>query len=527
LPSPPVVRSVLLCVAFGIGVAGRRSVDALHLLALSVLAMLVYDPLDLYNAGFQLSFGTVLGLILFTKPVLAAMKWTADPDQTIADSFRAPPGPLRAAWEALNRALTGALAAGFVAWIVSAPLIAYHFEQLNPWAIAAGIILAPIVFAALVCGLLKVVLTFLWPGAAPLWATIAAAPVAAMRHTVDWLASLPLGDVPVPAPSVLLILLFYVLLLPMLAPCRQAGLRWCLRGGRAVVFGLILLLPFQVGLTRRQSGPGETRITLLAVGAGQCAVVEPPSGRVVLLDVGSTHLADLVPKCLGPYLRSRGRTSVDTVVLSHPNYDHYSAAEEVVQGYGVREVLTSAHFRHHSVGSSSAEHLLTSLSEFHRPPREVHPGEQIPLGQETTLEVLWPPADLPPKIEANNASLVLRLTHAGRSILFTGDIQDDAMAPLLKNPEQLRADILVAPHHGSSEPLTARFIEAIHPTTILSSNDRSLTSKQRRLDTMLAPGNIPLLRTNRCGAITITLGPKGEMRVEPFLSQRPVPALSK
>jgi competence protein ComEC len=519
LPSPPVVRSVLLCVAFGAGVASRRAVDALQLLALSVLAMLVYDPLDLYNAGFQLSFGTVLGLILFTKPVLAAMSWTSDRDQAIADSLR-PKSTWRAAWEALNRALTAALAAGFVAWGVSAPLIAYHFEQLNPWAIFAGIVLAPIVFVALVCGLLKVVLTLLWPSAAPVWASVAAAPVAGMRHTVDWLAALPLGDVPVPAPPLLLIALFYLLLLPMLAPCPQAGLRWCLRGGRAVAFGLILLLPFQVGLTGRQSGPGETRVTLLSVGAGQCAVIEPPSGRVVLLDVGSTHLADLVPKCLGPYLRSRGRTSVDTVVLSHPNYDHYSAAEDVVQAYGVREVLTSAHFRRHSTGSSSAEHLLTSLSEFHRPPREIHPGERIPLGQDTTLEVLWPPADLPPSLEANNASLVLRLTHAGRSILFTGDIQDDAMAPLLSHPEQLHADVLVAPHHGSSEPLTARFIEAIHPTTILSSNDRSLTFKQRRLDALLTSQSIPLLRTSRCGAVTITFGPGGEMLVEPFLPSR-------
>jgi competence protein ComEC len=68
LPSPPVVRSVLLCVAFGVGLASRRSVDALQLLAACVLAMLIYRPLDLYNAGFQLSFGTVLGLILFTRP---------------------------------------------------------------------------------------------------------------------------------------------------------------------------------------------------------------------------------------------------------------------------------------------------------------------------------------------------------------------------------------------------------------------------------------------------------------------------
>src|SRR4029079_13103588 len=78
LPSPPVVRSVVLCVMFGLGVVLRRSTDALQLLALSVLAILVYHPLDLYNPGFQLSFGTVLGLILFTRPMLRGLR--RDPD---------------------------------------------------------------------------------------------------------------------------------------------------------------------------------------------------------------------------------------------------------------------------------------------------------------------------------------------------------------------------------------------------------------------------------------------------------------
>src|SRR4051812_12081569 len=71
MPSPPVMRSILLCLLFGVGLVLGRSVDPLQLLALSVLAMLMWHPMDLYNAGFQLSFGTVFGLMLFTKPVMS------------------------------------------------------------------------------------------------------------------------------------------------------------------------------------------------------------------------------------------------------------------------------------------------------------------------------------------------------------------------------------------------------------------------------------------------------------------------
>lgn len=513
LPSPPVVRSVVLCTAFGVGVVSRRSTDALQLLALSVLAMLVYHPLDLYNPGFQLSFGTVLGLILLTRPMLRGMR--RDPDALPMPGASPKPSLLTAVTTSLDRLIIGAFATGIVAWLVSLPLIAFHFEQLNPWAILAGIAMAPLVVAALVGGLLKVVLSLLWPGLSPTWAAAAAIPVAWMRTMVEWLAAAPLGDVPVPPPPVWLVLAFYLLMLPMLWPCHRAGLRWCLRGGRCAVLVLILFLPFATGFATDNRGPGETRVTLLAVGAGQCAVVEPPSGRTLLLDVGSTGMADLVSRCLAPYLRHRGKTSVDTVVVSHANYDHFSAVAEVVESYGVREVLTSSHFTRQASDNAAAAAMLKALLEMHRPPRELAPGDRIPIGRETYLEILWPPRGLPSPGNANDASLVIKLTHAGASILFTGDIQDAAMNALLASPEALRAEVLVAPHHGSAEKLSESFIAAVGPRAIVSSNDRTLSGKQRAFDRLISGRR--LFRTHRCGAITVTFDARGQVAIKSML----------
>jgi competence protein ComEC len=507
------VRSVVLCVAFGVGVVGRRSTDALQLLAVSVLAMLVYHPLDLYNPGFQLSFGTVLGLILLTRPMLRGMR--RDPDALSFAPTRHKPSLVASATTSLDRLVVHTIAAGLVAWGVSLPLIAFHFEQLNPWAVLAGIALAPLVMAALVGGLLKIVLSLLWPGLSGTWAAMASLPVGWMRRMVEWLASLPAGDVPVPPPPVWLILLFYLLLLPMLWPCHRAGLRWCLRGGRAILLLLILVVPFQVGFTVPTSGAGTTRVTLLSVGAGQCAVVEPPSGRTVLVDAGSTGMVDLVSRCLGPYLRHRRCTSIDTIAVSHANYDHFSAVAEVVGAYGVREVLTSGRFADHARGNAAAESMLQSLADAQRPPRVVSRGQRMPLGRETYLEVLWPPPEMDPSVAENDASLVLKLTHAGGSILFTGDIQDAAMAGLLKTPEKIRADVLVAPHHGSCEKLTGEFLAAVAPRYVVSSNDRTLTAKQRQFERLI--GGRELLRTHRSGAITVVFDEDGKVEVTPTL----------
>lgn len=511
LPSPPVVRSVLLCAIIGLGLVTRRRIDAIQLLSLSVLAMLVYHPLDLYNAGFQLSFGTVLGLMLFTNSMRTALRGQDDDDKVVAAFEKVGPVTYVIRW--LDRLLITALAAGIVAWVVSMPLVMYHFGQVNPWAVIASIVLAPVVFLALIGGLMKVLLTLLWPSLDLMWAAMATQPVRWMRGTVDWLGTFPWGDVPVPAPAIWFAALFYLLLLSGLFQCRRQSIRVCLRGSRILAVPLLVFLPFRSNVATQSPSAGEVRVTLLAVGAGQCAVIEPPSGRTILIDAGSISLTDLLGKCLGPFLRQAGYTHVDTVFITHANIDHFNGVEDLVAGYGVREVLTGMPFAVHCIGNPPAEQLLETLHRAQRPPRKLSPGERLPLGSDTEIEVLWPPKDSP--LPPNDTSLVVRLTHAGRSLLFTGDIQEAAMRELLKDPQALRSDVLIAPHHGSSEDSTAAFVRAVEPQYILSSNDRTLSGKQRRFDELTK--GMTVYRTHNRGAITVTIDAEGALRVEPFL----------
>jgi beta-lactamase superfamily II metal-dependent hydrolase len=76
--------------------------------------------------------------------------------------------------------------------------------------------------------------------------------------------------------------------------------------------------------------------------------------------------------------------------------------------------------------------------------------------------------------------------------------------------------VLIAPHHGSAEVTTAAFLAAVDPSLIISSNDRTLTMKQRHFERI--SGNRALYRTHNCGAITLAIAPDGALRVEPFLS---------
>jgi competence protein ComEC len=257
----------------------------------------------------------------------------------------------------------------------------------------------------------------------------------------------------------------------------------------------------------------ELRVTLLSLGAGQCAVVEPPGGHAVLIDAGSTTATDVAVKLIEPFLRAESEQQVDEIFLSHGDFDHISAAGEIATAYDVHDVFTSHHFVRNAVGNIPDQMLLEELEKLNKSPKEVAIGEQYKLGDGSAMvQVLWPPKD--GQWNSNNAGLVLRLTFAGKSILFPADIQDPAIAGVLKNARALQSDVLVAPHHGSSEDLTPAFLAAVHPQMILSSNFWRLTGKQRKFETMT--GHTPLYRTPECGAITIVIKKDGTISVSTF-----------
>ena len=510
-PSPPVWRSVLLFSSAAGSFLMRRHAPAIQLLAFSVLAMLLAYPLDLFNPGFQLSFGTVLGLMLLSERMLVKLGDKLSSERR--EDLELQPIQVRIA-RYLDRLTLRIVAAGLVAWIVSMPLVAIHFDRLNPWQVFASILLAPIVTLTLLAGVLKIALTVVFPAFDFVLADATAYCSSLMRGAVELLARLPRSDIPLPAPSIWLAVACWVSFVIALMPWKRPGARFISFSAFAFAFGAMLMGPY-LG-DRAFVSSGSLRVTLLSVGAGQCSVVEPPGGRVTMFDCGSNTMTDLISNVVSPFLRARSITQVDTVFISHADTDHFSGAADIADAYDAREVLVSHQFESFAKQSDQGEQLLKLLSAINRPPRAVNVGDSIPLGSSTRVDVLWPRAGAEIK-NSNDASSVVRLTHAGKSILFTGDIQDEAMRALLESGMDLQADILIAPHHGSSETTTQRFVSAVNPDIIFSSNDRGLSGKQRTFETVI--GDRKLYRTNTSGAITVTIDRDGNIVVDPHVDR--------
>ena len=259
------------------------------------------------------------------------------------------------------------------------------------------------------------------------------------------------------------------------------------------------------------AGAPALRIDMLAVGDGSCFVLRSP-GSTVVFDAGSSDLDAGRRRIVGA-LRRLGVRSVDALLISHPNLDHYSAVLEIVDEFGVGMVLVTPQLLRVADGEPAGPvmYLLEELNKRLVPVRTASAGDRREFGSCRWQWLHPPPAT--DFVEANDGSMVVRVQVAGRTVMLCGDIQERAMDVLGLLPG---ADILELPHHGSLNPRASAFVEALAPGVILQSTGR------RRWERTGAPWRVVLgsadhLVTARDGACTVEIDRDGEIHVDRFI----------
>jgi competence protein ComEC len=181
------------------------------------------------------------------------------------------------------------------------------------------------------------------------------------------------------------------------------------------------------------------------VGHGGCTVVETPEGHTLLYDAGAMSGPDVTVRRIAPYLWNRGIRRIDEVILSHADLDHFNGIPDLLDRFAVGQVSMTPTFA--DKPAAGVRHVLAELRRRGVPVRELKAGDRLRTGG-LTLEVLHPPAGWRPADTENARSMVLRLRHAGHTVLLTGDLEGEGLRRVLRCPGE-PVDVLMAPHHGS------------------------------------------------------------------------------
>lgn len=487
------IRALVMILVYLAAVILRRDDDLFNALAFAAILIVVWDPRALTDVSFQLSFLSVWCMALGLE-WWSARELQSEP--TDADAPR---------WSLRLRSHTAALMITSVAaGVGTAPLVAYHFNQVN-W---VGVVSNPIVIP--LAGVLVVPLG-LASGVVAALSHAPVLPLAAWNATVldvllrvvDFFATWPLAIIHVAAPPMALVGICY-LVLAALVDRRVKPWKRGLAGGALV----ILAVPWAVGTPRWMSGAG-LEVTFLDVGQGDGAVIRFPSGRVMVVDGGKRFYdLDAGRLVLAPTLWNQGIDRIDYLVATHPQLDHIGGLLFVGDRFPIGEVWMNGR-KPDRWASRAFEDLLTR--------RRIQTAI-IPEKQPLWIDAVrvwrinpWAESPFSPLVKdgsENDRSIVLRVEYGRASILLTGDIEAAGERALVHADPQwtlLRSTVLKVPHHGSRGSLDPTFLRAVAPKVAVVSAGATNTYGHPAPQTLKAYKRLKaaIFRTDLDGAVKI------------------------
>ncbi|MBN8431689.1 DNA internalization-related competence protein ComEC/Rec2 [Microbulbifer salipaludis] len=429
-------RALLMTAVAMVALLCRRRMDGQLTLALAVCGVLLWQPLAVLNAGFWLSFIAVGALLLrFQGRLNAGVGGT--PVETSARPAGAGKGGARRLAQVLCTWLVNGVRsqwAIFLGLLVPSVLI-FHGISLSgllinlvaiPW---VGLSILPLILLGALCPLLPLK-TLLW--------TLADLQLSWLLALFGWLDGLAPGwqVLPVPGPwvTVLLVLSALALLLPKGVPGRGLGL---------LCFPVIA-----VGATPWQRpAPATFELSVLDVGQG-LAVTATTAQHTVIFDTGASTARGWSAGAgiVAPYLRARGRPSVDGLIVSHGDRDHAGGAAGVMAMLAVDQLFAPGRLGQRLSAQAAAD--ATGPPPLVIGTQPCVAGSSVQFG-ELAVRWMWP---LSPALngEENDHSCVGLLTWRDTRVLLTGDISRRVEARLAAlYPDFAPVDVLVAPHHGS------------------------------------------------------------------------------
>ena len=440
-------------------------------LGAAVVGLLLVEPGLASTAGFALSVLATAGILL------------------VAPSWR----DALARW--LPRWLAEAVAVPAAAQLACTPLVAGISGQVSLVAVAANLVVAPVVGPATVLGLLGGVAGLVSDLVGRLVGTLAGWCVAWIVVVAEHGAALPgaaldWGTTPWSLAFLVVTTAAVVAAGPVVLRHRTSGAAAC----------LLLVVVTVAGPPSPGWPPSGWVFAACDVGQGDALVLRAGEGSAVVVDAGPD------PRAVDGCLRRLGVDRVPLLVLTHFHADHVDGLAGVLDHREVGEVevtrLADPPGGVAAVAAETADAGLTTVVAAY--------GETRTVG-DVTLQVLWPTPASPTSgpgdgSTANEASVVLLAEVAGVRLLLTGDIEPVGQAALARALPGLRVDVLKVPHHGSRyqdhdwlASLGARYAVV----SVGADNDYGHPAAET-LDALTGQGT-EVLRTDRDGDVVVAV----------------------
>ncbi len=485
--TPSVVRAVvMMLVILSSMKLGHQRLLPLDALSVAFLLVLLCSPYLVFDVGFQLSF-CASGALLLSTFLLK--------DKSMVGQL---------------------LLTSYIAQLATLPIILYNFYEFSLLSLIANVIFVPFFSVFLTPFLFFVFLLYPLLGVIfePLvWITNQV--ILLVNFIIEAFSTLPFHILTLGRP-VFFILLFYIgficfIFLKLEGTPKKLG-QTC----------LFIFLPITLQLGINMWSPyGE--VTFIDVGQGDAILIKLPNHQGnILIDTGGKvafskdkwqerHSSfEVGEDIVLPYLKSKGVSTIDKLILTHGDFDHIGGARAIMEGLSVKEIVLPK-----VPSQASLELDLIKEAEANSiPVTFVSAGDSFGKNG-IVFRVLTPLVDVQ-VADKNDHSIVMYAQFGGLNWLFTGDLEKEGEKELIKRYKNMDVNVLKVAHHGSDSSTTEEFLTAFQPEIAVISvgENNRYGHPHKKVISRLKARQIKIFRTDQNGAISyIFKGKRGTFSV--------------
>jgi competence protein ComEC len=518
----PVTRAALGFTLALVAAAAYRRIRVLNILAVVAIAFLVYDPGQLFEASFELSFAAVAAIGALAAPLLertSARLRSAAKDldhvrpsraidvkvaslrvelrllaQTLMASFRISHRASKFLVENSARSIATiwemAILSASVQFALTVPAVVY-FHRVPVTSVFANLIAVPLLNGAVGFGL-----TGLIAGSSML-TSVAGTLVRMAEAAVSAFARLE-PNTRCATPPAYLAIAFVIALIVTAAALRKKPRYSAVPAVISACLAVIMYFHQD-----RPGAEGWLEVSAIDVGQGDSLLIAFPDGRTMLVDGGGfpsfkgnpVRRMDIGEQVVAPYLWNRGLRHIDVVAMTHAHDDHAQGLAAILRDFRPGEFWTGV------TPGAAANDLLTLAHDSGARVVQPRAGYVRKFGP-ASVRVLAPAADYSSTgSPRNNDSLVLEVTYGARRFVLTGDAERPVESDLVAKGLLTHADVLKVGHHGSKTSTIPDLLNTLRPTfAVISVGDGNLYGHPHPdVVGRLQEAHVQTFRTDRAG----------------------------